>query len=85
MLATWIAGGVGDRSAISLGPPRGRDTLVAEAGQALSSSQPQRLVLAPGLLIGVPVLVLDEPTAHLDPSTASELIKDVFSERGIDK
>ena len=29
-----------------------------------------------------PVLVLDEPTAHLDPVTASELVDDVFSAAG---
>jgi len=29
------------------------------------------------LLAGAPVLVLDEPTAHLDPATATELIRDV--------
>jgi ABC-type transport system involved in cytochrome bd biosynthesis fused ATPase/permease subunit len=28
------------------------------------------------------VLVLDEPTAHLDPSTAAELIRDVFNAAG---
>jgi ABC-type transport system involved in cytochrome bd biosynthesis fused ATPase/permease subunit len=31
------------------------------------------------LLAAAPVLVLDEPTAHLDPDTASELMRDVFS------
>ena len=28
------------------------------------------------------MLVLDEPTAHLDPDTASELVDDVFSAAG---
>jgi ABC-type transport system involved in cytochrome bd biosynthesis fused ATPase/permease subunit len=28
------------------------------------------------------VLVLDEPTAHLDPSTATELMRDVFAAAG---
>ena len=67
---------------MSSGLPRGLDTLVGEAGPALSSSQPQQLVLAGALLI---VLVLDEPTAHLDPRTASKPRKDVFSERGLEK
>lgn len=35
--------------------------------------------LARALLAGAPVLVLDEPSAHLDPGTANELIRDVFS------
>jgi ABC-type transport system involved in cytochrome bd biosynthesis fused ATPase/permease subunit len=31
------------------------------------------------LLVNAPVLVLDEPTAHLDPETAAELMRDVFA------
>ena len=58
--------------------PDGLDTIVGEEGQALSGGQRQRIVLARTLLADAPVLVLDEPTAHLDPSTASELIHDVL-------
>jgi ATP-binding cassette, subfamily C, bacterial CydC len=62
--------------------PSGLDTLVGEEGRELSGGQRQRIVLARALLADAPVLVLDEPTAHLDPSTASELIRDVFSAAG---
>jgi ABC-type transport system involved in cytochrome bd biosynthesis fused ATPase/permease subunit len=55
------------------------ETLVGEEGRELSGGQRQRIVLARALLVDAPVLVLDEPTAHLDPSTATELIRDVFS------
>jgi thiol reductant ABC exporter CydC subunit len=58
--------------------PDGQETLVGEEGHELSGGQRQRIVVARALLAGSPVLVLDEPTAHLDPDTARELIDDVF-------
>ena len=58
--------------------PDGWDTLVGEEGRELSGGQRQRLVVARALLADAPVLVLDEPTAHLDSATASELIDDVL-------
>jgi ABC-type transport system involved in cytochrome bd biosynthesis fused ATPase/permease subunit len=55
------------------------DTLVGEEGRALSGGQKQRIVVARALLADTPVLVLDEPTAHLDPSTAGALMGDVLA------
>jgi thiol reductant ABC exporter CydC subunit len=58
--------------------PEGWDTLVGEEGRELSGGQRQRLVVARALLANAPVLVLDEPTAHLDGPTAERLIEDVL-------
>ena len=46
--------------------PDGAETLVGEEGTQLSGGQRQRVALARALLSEAPVLVLDEPTAHLD-------------------
>jgi thiol reductant ABC exporter CydC subunit len=59
--------------------PDGLGTQVGEAGSELSGGQRQRIVLARALLAGAPVLVLDEPTAHLDHDTASALMRDVMA------
>jgi ATP-binding cassette, subfamily C, bacterial CydC len=58
--------------------PDGLDTLVGEEGRLLSGGQRQRLVVARALLSHAPVLILDEPTAHLDAETAEALVADVL-------
>ena len=62
--------------------PRGLDTLVGEHGLALSGGQRRRLALARALLAGTPVLILDEPTEHLDDDTAAALTRDLLAAAG---
>jgi ABC-type multidrug transport system fused ATPase/permease subunit len=57
----------------------GLETLVGEEGTQLSGGQRQRLTLARALLSDAPVLLLDEPTAHLEPETAEALVRDVLA------
>jgi len=64
------------------GLPDGWDTLVGEEGRELSGGQRQRVAIARALLADAPVLVLDEPTAHLDPAAAERLVGDVLDAAG---
>ncbi len=55
--------------------PKGYDTPVGERGTRLSGGQAQRIALARAFLKDSPILVMDEPTANLDPKTESELMQ----------
>jgi ATP-binding cassette subfamily C protein CydC len=57
----------------------GLDAPMGERGVLVSGGQAQRISLARALLRGFPVLVLDEPTAGLDPETARRLVRDVLT------
>jgi thiol reductant ABC exporter CydC subunit len=61
------------------GLPRGLATEVGEHGARLSGGQRQRLVVARALLADFPVLVLDEPTEHLDPGAAAALTANLLA------
>ena len=61
--------------------PSGFETRLGQAGATLSVGQKQRLAIARGLVSRAPVLVLDEPTAALDPETENALIEALNAER----
>jgi thiol reductant ABC exporter CydC subunit len=57
--------------------PDGLDTHVGENGSRLSGGQRQRIALARALLVDADIVILDEPTAHLDYETAAAFVADL--------
>ena len=54
--------------------PGGYDTQLIEGARSLSAGQRQKIALARAFLRQAPVLLLDEPTAHLDPASAEAVM-----------
>ena len=54
--------------------PDGWSTRVGQGGHGLSGGQRQRLGLVRALVRGTPLVVLDEPTAHLDPASEQAVL-----------
>jgi thiol reductant ABC exporter CydD subunit len=62
--------------------PDGYDTLVGDGGRPLSAGQTRRIALARAFLRDAPLVILDEPTAHLDPESADHIAAAIDGYRG---
>ncbi|TQM64785.1 thiol reductant ABC exporter subunit CydD [Humibacillus xanthopallidus] len=63
--------------------PAGLDTVLGSGGRGVSGGQRTRLGIARALLSRRPVVLLDEPVAHLDPPTARSVVADLTRVAGI--
>jgi ABC-type multidrug transport system fused ATPase/permease subunit len=61
------------------GLPAGLDTVIGERGVGLSGGQRQRLALARALVSERPIMVLDDTTSALDPSTEALIVEQLTS------
>ncbi len=57
--------------------PDGLDTRIGPGGSFLSGGERQRLAVARTILTGAEVILLDEPTAHLDAEAGREMLADL--------
>jgi len=62
--------------------PDGYETVIGGGGRGVSAGQRQRIGLARAFLRRAPLVVLDEPTAYLDASSAHTVIESIRALRG---
>ncbi|CAM4067344.1 putative ABC transporter ATP-binding protein [Mycobacterium basiliense] len=63
------------------GLPEGLSTVLSGGAQAVSAGQRRRLLLARAVLSPAPIVLLDEPTEHLDSVDADYILRDLLSPR----
>ncbi|MDO3639053.1 ATP-binding cassette domain-containing protein, partial [Mycolicibacterium arseniciresistens] len=59
--------------------PAGLSTVLVGGGAAVSAGQRRRLLLARALVSTFPVVLLDEPTEHLDAADAQRLLAELLT------
>jgi ATP-binding cassette, subfamily C, bacterial CydC len=70
-LGTWLAN-----------LPNGLDTMLSDGAQALSAGQRRRLLLARAVISPARIVLLDEPTEHLDAADAEPILRSLLSAHG---
>jgi len=63
--------------------PDGLSTVLTGGAAAVSAGQRRRLLLARALVSNVPVVLLDEPTEHLDAGDANDLLTELLTPGGL--
>jgi ATP-binding cassette subfamily B protein len=58
--------------------PNGYETVISENGSSLSGGERQRISIARAILKDAPIVLLDEPTAFLDPEN-EELVQQALT------
>ncbi len=62
--------------------PQGFETLLGDGGRPLSAGEARRIALARAFLRDAPLVILDEPTANLDPESADRIAAAIDTHRG---